>query len=190
MDMSTRKLKAFSICATVEVGGATGIVRYQPAVLTVGITNRSVPKGWLKWEACADQARQGNFANAQARKVVNDIAQRSGMGAVEFATTEKFLTDWIARKEVTKAKGTTALYRYVIEQFSESLGDRAGTNLGNVRPLDIATFRDEQMKDGKSNGTTNMVIKTLRIPFNIARRQGFFPTRLTKTGRNYEAINV
>ena len=33
----------------------------------------------LKWEASADQARQGNFTEAQARKVVSDIAQRSGM---------------------------------------------------------------------------------------------------------------
>ncbi len=126
----------------------------------------------LQWETSSDQARQGNFTEAQARKVVSDIAQRSGMDAIEFATTEKFLTDWIASKEATKAKGTTARYRYVVEEFIKSLGKRAATNLGNVRPSDISVFRDEQVKDGKSNGTANMVIKTLRIPFNIARRQG------------------
>ena len=126
----------------------------------------------LQWESSADQARQGNFTEAQARKVVNDIAQRSGMGAIEFATTEKFLTDWITSKEATKAKGTTVRYRYVVDKFIESLGKRATTNLGNVRPSDISAFRDKQVKDGKSNGTANMVIKTLRIPFNTARRQG------------------
>ena len=112
------------------------------------------------------------FHRAQARKVVNDIAQRSGMGAIEFATTQKFLTDWIASKEATKAKGTTVRYRYVVDKFIEFLGKRALTNLGNVRPSDISAFRDEQVKAGKSNGTANMVIKTLRIPFNLARRQG------------------
>jgi integrase len=126
----------------------------------------------LQWEASADQARQGNFTEAQARKVVSDIAQRSGMGAIEFATTKQFLTDWITSKEATKAKGTTVRYRYVVDKFIESLGKRAATNLGNVRPSDISAFRDEQVKAGKSNGTANMVIKTLRIPFNMARRQG------------------
>ena len=126
----------------------------------------------LQWEASADQARQGNFTEAQARKVVSDIAQRSGMGAIEFATTKKFLTDWITSKEATKAKGTTVRYRYVVEKFIEALGNRAMTNLGNVRPSDISAFRDAHVKAGKSNGTANMVIKTLRIPFNMARRQG------------------
>jgi integrase len=126
----------------------------------------------LQWEASSDQARQGNFTEAQARKVVSDIVQRSGMGAIEFATTEKFLLEWIENKKATKAKGTTVRYRYVVESFIKFLGKRAATNLGNVRPSDISGFRDEQVKDGKSNGTANMVIKTLRIPFNIARRQG------------------
>lgn len=126
----------------------------------------------LHWEAAADQARQGNFTEAQARKVVNDIAQRSGMGAIEFTTTEQFLTEWIQSKEATKAKGTTARYRYVVESFIKFLGTRAATNIGNIRPTDIASFRDLQVKDGKSNGTANMVIKTLRIPLNMARRQG------------------
>ena len=126
----------------------------------------------LEWESSSDQARQGNFTEAQARKVVNDIAQRSGMGPVEFATTEKFLLEWITSKEVTKAKGTTARYRYIVQEFIKSLGDRAKSNLGNIRPSDIAAFRDQQVKDGKSNGTANMAVKTLRIPFNLARRQG------------------
>jgi integrase len=126
----------------------------------------------LQWEASSDQARQGDFTEAQARKVVSDIAQRSGMGAIEFATTQQFLTDWITSKEATKAKGTTVRYRFVVEKFIEHLGNRAATNLGNVRPSDISAFRDKQVKDGKSNGTANMVIKTLRIPLNMARRQG------------------
>jgi integrase len=126
----------------------------------------------LQWEASSNQARQGNFTEAQARKVVSDIAQRAGMGQIEFATTEKFLTDWIVSKESTKAKGTTVRYRYVVESFIKFLGDRASTHLGNVRPADIAAFRDQQVKDGKSNGTANMVIKTLRIPLNMAHRQG------------------
>jgi len=126
----------------------------------------------LKWESSADQARKGNFTEAQARKVISDIAVRAGMEPIEFSTTEKFLLSWIESKEMTKAKGTTNRYRYVIEQFIKHLGGRAATNLGNIRPADIAVFRDQQVKEGKSNGTANMVVKTLRIPLNLARRQG------------------
>jgi site-specific recombinase XerD len=126
----------------------------------------------LQWEKTADRARQGNFTEAQARKVVSDIAERVEMGPVEFATTKKFLIDWIEGKEATKAKGTTIRYRHTVEAFIAFLKDRANTNLGNVRPSDITQFRDIQLKQGKSNGTANMVVKTLRIPFNLARRQG------------------
>jgi len=126
----------------------------------------------LQWEAAADQARQGNFTEAQARKVVSDIAERAGMGPIEFSTTEKFLTDWIQSKDVTKAKGTAARYRYVVDSFVKHLEKRAAANIGNVRPSDISGLRDQQVRDGKSNGTANMVVKTLRIPFNLARRQG------------------
>lgn len=126
----------------------------------------------LQWEKTADRAKQGNFTEAQARKVVSDIAERVGMGPVEFATTKKFLTDWIEGKEATKSKGTTVRYRHTVDAFITFLKDRASTNLGNIRPSDIAQFRDIQLKQGKSNGTANMVVKTLRIPFNLARRQG------------------
>ncbi len=126
----------------------------------------------LQWADAAKRAREGSFTEAQARKVVNEIAERSGMGAIEFATADKFLREWIRGKETTKAKGTTIRYRHTIDSFLKFLGKRASVNLANIRPADIAAFRDEQVKEGKSQGTANMVVKTLRIPFNVARRQG------------------
>jgi integrase len=140
---------------------------------TTGKTDRDEAMGiCLKWEASADQAREGTFTEAQARKVVSDIAERSGMGAIEFASARKFLSDWLEGKEVTKSKGTTVRYRHTIDSFITFLGKRAESNIANIRPSDVSTFRDLQVKEGKSNGTANMVVKTLRIPFNVARRQG------------------
>jgi len=120
--------------------------------------------------------REGNFTEARARKVINEIAERSGMGAIEFATNNSFLNEWIRGKETTKAKGTTIRYRHTVDSFLKFLGKRASANLANIRPADIAAFRDEQVKEGKSQGTANMVVKTLRIPFNVARRQGLILT--------------
>jgi hypothetical protein len=53
---------------------------------STGKTNRDdVMTICLPWEAAADQACQGNFTEAQARKVVSDIAHRAGMGPIEFS---------------------------------------------------------------------------------------------------------
>ena len=37
-------------------------------------------------------------------------------------------------------------------------------------------FRDAQIREGKSPATANMTVKTLRVPFNLARRQGLILT--------------
>jgi len=126
----------------------------------------------LTWDEAAKRARDGNFTEAQARKVINEIAERSGMGAIEFSTVEKFLTEWFAGKEATKARGTIVRYRHTVRSFLKFLGKRASANLANIRPSDIVAFRDQQVVEGKSQGTANMVVKTLRVPFNVARRQG------------------
>ena len=126
----------------------------------------------LEWEAAADRAREGNFTEAQARKVVSDISERAGLGPVEFSSAKKFLNDWIEGKEVTKAKATSVRYRHTIDTFLTFLEQRASNNIANIRPSDISAFRDKQVKDGKSHGTANMVVKTLRIALNTARRQG------------------
>lgn len=126
----------------------------------------------LEWERAAKLARAGNFTESQARKIVSDIAQRSGLGNVEFVSVEKHLLDWVKSKETTKAQGTAKRYRHTVETFLDFLGDRRSAVLESVRSADIEAFRNQQIKDGKSTATANMVVKTLRVPFNMARRQG------------------
>jgi integrase len=130
----------------------------------------------LDWEKAARDAKGGNFTESQARKIVSTISERAGLGPVEFATTKEFFVEWIESKEVTKASGTAKRYRHTVESFIEHLGKRAALGLASVRPKDIAGFRDSQVKEGKSAATANMVVKTLRIPFNRARREGIILT--------------
>ena len=75
-----------------------------------------------------------------------------------------------------KAKGTSQRYRNTVETFLECLGKSADSHLASVTPQQIQSFRDLQLKEGKSRGTANMVVKTLRVPFNAARRQGIVTT--------------
>jgi integrase len=52
------------------------------------------------------------------------------------------------------------------------LDKRADRPLSSLTPRDIELFRNEQAREGKSPTTVNLAIKTLRIPLNLARRQG------------------
>lgn len=130
----------------------------------------------LEWETAANRARDREFTEAQARRVVDEICQRAGLGGVEFTTVEQFLLRWLDCKEVTKSLGTTKRYRHICEEFIEHLGDRKTRSLGAITPHDITSFRDAQITHGKSPSTANMVVKTLRIVLNVARRQALITT--------------
>src|SRR5262249_58594065 len=45
-------------------------------------------------------------------------------------------------------------------------------NLNQVTPRDVQRFRDAELATGKHPSTCNYAVKHLRIPFNVARRQG------------------
>jgi hypothetical protein len=69
----------------------------------------------------------------------------TGMGAIEFSTVEKFLTEWLSGKEATKARGTVVRYRHAVHSFLKFLGKRASANLASIRPSDIIAFRDQHV---------------------------------------------
>lgn len=127
----------------------------------------------LQWEEEAERAKRGEFTESQARKVHSAISLRAGLGPIEFSTAHKFLTDWINSKEITKASGTVRRYKFITDSLIQHLDKRADLNLASVQSADIQSFRDVQVKEGKSNESANMAaVKTLRIAFNLVRRQG------------------
>jgi integrase len=117
-------------------------------------------------------AKQGVLMELQARKAITDIVGLSGLEKLNLTTTRTFLLEWLDSKLTTKARGTTNGYRFTIHAFIEHLKEKADAGLQAVRANDISTFRDKQVKQGKSNKTSNTILKTLRVPFNLARRQG------------------
>ena len=88
------------------------------------------------------------------------------------ASTEEFLHGWLQSKEATKATGTARRYKNTVEVFLKQIGHRAKHPLASITPRDIELLRDGEVKAGKSAKTANMAVKTLRIGFNVARRQG------------------
>lgn len=127
-------------------------------------------------ERAARMARQGQLTEVQARKIIGDIYQRSTEESLPHADTTTFLREWIESKEVTRAAGTALRYKRTVEDFITFLGKRAGGPLSGIVPRDVVRFRDEQRKQGKSPATANMAVKTLRVPFSVARRNGLILT--------------
>lgn len=124
-----------------------------------------------QWEKAAGLGRGGHLNEAQARKVLNDILESTGQAPMSGASTEEFLNRWLQSKETTKAAGTAQRYKNTVELFLNQIGHRAKHPLASITPRDIEVLRDGEIKSGKSAKTANMAVKTLRIAFNVARRQ-------------------
>lgn len=126
----------------------------------------------LKWEAAAKKAREGRFTEIQARKVLGDILEDIGEHRVDFVSTQKFLEDWALSVQATNAPKSAARYAHTVRVFIDHIGSKAKLPLEAVTPRMIEGLRDKEIAEGKSPVTANLLVKTIRIPFNKARRQG------------------
>ncbi len=126
----------------------------------------------LDWAKTAKRAAAGELTEAQARKVISEIVERAGGDAIESQTTEEVFKRWLASKETTKTKGTVVRYRGVLENFQEFIGKKKNTsNIAAITPADVETFRDGEVRAGKSQSTANFSLKVIRSVFHSAKRQ-------------------
>ena len=126
----------------------------------------------IEYEKVARKAQSGVLAEAQARKVVSEIYEIAGGGPISFVSTEEFLTDWLEKTHLLNAPGTVKRYERTIKTFLHHLGQKAMKSIAVLSPSDIDAYLLSESNQGKSSGTCNMAVKTLRIPLNIARRHG------------------
>lgn len=129
-----------------------------------------------KMEESAHRAGQGNFTQMRARAILSDLAEYTTGEALVFNTVETWLNTWVQGKVATKAPATVISYGKAVADFLAHLGpDRAKKGLELVNVRDFLTFRDKQIQQGKTPQTANNLLKKLRIPFNLARKQGLIP---------------
>ena len=114
----------------------------------------------------------GNLTEARARELISEIVENTLGEPLKFYTTEEWLRDWLEVKKTAKSNATYLKYQHTIESFIASLGPKAKRNLNQVTPRDVQRFRDAELDAGKHPSTCNYAVKHLRIPFNVARRQG------------------
>jgi integrase len=132
-------------------------------------------KAWevcLAWADAERKAGQGVLTEAQARRVISEIVERTAGEPLRFYTAENWLREWLAGKKQTKSEGTSIRYAHVIDDFITHLGKRASLNIAHIAPSDLKTFRDAESDTGKSGKTCNLAVKIIGAAFNAARRQG------------------
>lgn len=156
----------FWYCAYTD---ANGVRRFKSTKQTKRKEAEATATGW---ERAALLGRRGTLTQVQALRVVSEIYENVNQEPLNSADTTTFLKDWIASKKLTTAKGTARRYEDIVTAFLGKLGDKAKRNISGLVPRDIAAFRDAQVEEGKSNKTANLAVKTLRIAFNVARKQG------------------
>lgn len=131
----------------------------------------------LSWERAARLAKKGSFTEDASRRILSQIGEMVGVEAAHTVTAGAFLREWSASKELTKASGTAKRYGKIVEDFLAFIGTaRAGKNLAGVTAADVTRFRDKQIADGLTPASANLAVKTLRIPFNVARKHGLILT--------------
>ncbi len=126
----------------------------------------------LALERAEQLAAKSTLTETRARELIGEILERTTGDTVQFYTIEAWLRDWLKGKEVAKSKGTHVKYTHTVDSFLECLGKRSKLNIAAITPKDVLNFRDSQIASGKHPNTVRYLMKQLRIPFNLARRQG------------------
>lgn len=127
----------------------------------------------LECERAEKLAGAGSLSEAQARKIVADILERTGNGdELRNHTIQDWLNEWIAGKEARRSDATAIRYKHVIELFADHLGTKAKRSLSSLTTRDIQSFLTKRQKGGCSPSTVQMDGKILRTALNQARREG------------------
>lgn len=126
-------------------------------------------------ERASKLGTSNNLTEARARELISEIVESALGEPLKFYSAEEWLRDWLEGKKTAKSNATYQKYRHTIDSFIASLGPRAKRNLNQVTPRDVQRFRDAELTAGKHPSTCNYAVKHLRIPFNVARRQGLIP---------------
>ena len=127
----------------------------------------------MEWEHLGRTVAERDPVGVQISRVNLDIYERATGNKVEVVYLGDFLREWYQRASIQKSHRTTLRYKQVIEDFLVHIGsNRAKSNIGGVREADIQSFLEKEAKDGKSATTVGIAAKVLRIPFNLALKQG------------------
>ncbi len=127
----------------------------------------------LECERAEKLAGAGSLTEAQARKIVQDIMERTGTGDVlRNPSVADWLREWQAGKEARKSASTALRYGQIVQEFLAHLGERAKRPLVALSTRDVQSFLTKRTNAGCSPTTVQLDGKILRSALNQARREG------------------
>ena len=122
-------------------------------------------------------AGQKIMTEAQGRRLIAEIVERTTGTSIQFHTCREWLEEWCASKTGATSERTLMKYKQITRDFLNHLGDRAQLALAAVTPRDVRSFRDAMVGHGHAPSTINQTVrKILSAPFLSAQRLGYLQT--------------
>ena len=126
-----------------------------------------------EWSGASEKARGQALTTAQVRKVFNEILETAGDEPLDNFTVAEWLREWIKGKTASRGGKTGGRYEKPVEDFIKHMGTRSALLVRAVTPQDVRSFRDAQVRLGKSPVTVNLAHKIVASALMAARRQGY-----------------
>lgn len=124
-------------------------------------------------EEAGELAIREALTESLARGFLDRILEGATGERLNIPTIEKWLTDWLGDKKLSRRGATAARYEGVVKAFLEFLPEgKRGQPLGMLSAADIRGFRDQLLAEGRAEATANLAVKILRTPLTVARKQG------------------
>lgn len=148
----------------------TGRQRKRSTKLT---DRRSALKMAEAFEDASKKARAAELTRAAAVKVLNELMERTHGEGIDTRSTRQHFTDYVLSLEAQgKKEGTLRRYQPIFEGFLAHLGEaRANARFASVSAQEIESFRDDELKAGKTAATADFALKVLNGVFEEARRK-------------------
>ena len=125
------------------------------------------------FEDAVNKARCAELTHVAAFKVINDLVISVHGDGLDNRSISQHITDYQASLLVRKTKEST-LKRYlpIFDGFLAHLGEaRSKARLASVTSQELESFRNAELKAGKSSGTADFALKVLNGVFEDARRK-------------------
>jgi len=131
----------------------------------------------LELERANNDSKDLILTETTARSYLNKMLDLAGVGRIKSPAASEYLQkDWLKKISANTSYATYMRYRSVIDQFIEHLGGKAALPLMTVTPRQIEEFKQSMIDNNRSPGTVNVAIKTLRIAFGRAIKDGLLLT--------------
>jgi integrase len=132
--------------------------------------------GWAKAVTLAkSESLTSDTAHEVVARTVADIYLHANQEKLPRNTIREWCSQWIESKKIETAPTTVARYEGILQRFHRHLDKRADKSIATLTPADVLRFRDRLARE-LSTSSANLSVKTLRICFGAANKQGLIPS--------------